>query len=131
MSDVNDDSSLADVTNKLAATGVVVRDEAAIKRVKEADWSVPEKYNYDSYNAGNKEEYEALIAAQQVVPEWASNAVRYEWSDDFGDVGPESKELEEILFGDAYKMTEGAKMEVLVDARCNVDSYAKANSMTH
>lgn len=109
MTDFGDNASLADVTNKMASTNVNARDEAAIGRVKEANWSAPEKFNYDSYNADSKEKREAVEAVQD-VPAWAANAVKYEWSDEYGDVGPEFAELENILFGDVHQVKAGAQM---------------------
>ena len=106
MSDSGEKSSLADVTNKLAATNVNVRDEAAIGRVKEAKWAEPQGFNYEAYNADSKEKREAL-EPNQSTPVWAANAVKYEWSEEYGDVGPEFKELEEVLFGDQHQVTAG------------------------
>ena len=94
---------LADVTNSLSKANI---NAAAIERVKETKWKAPQKYNYDAYNADSKEKREAIEAVQE-MPAWAANAIKYEWSDEFGDVGPEFKELEEILFGDENQVKVG------------------------
>lgn len=39
-----------------------------------------------------------LATDNENAPIWASNAKKYEWSDDFGDVGPEFLDLELQLF---------------------------------
>ena len=106
MSDSGDDSALVDVTNTMGKASISSNNAAAIGRVKEAHWSAPEKFNYEAYNADSKEKRQAVEAVQD-MPAWAANAVKYEWSDEFGDVGPEFKELEEILFGDENQMRAG------------------------
>ncbi len=76
-------------------TNVKAGDTAA--RAREQGWAEPEKYNYMAYNASSREEREALEADQD-LPAWASNAAKYEWSDEYGDVGPPHPELERQLF---------------------------------
>lgn len=94
---------LADVTNSLGKVNV---NAAAVERVKEARWNPPQKFNYEAYNADSKEKRQAVEAVQE-VPAWAANAVKYEWSEEYGDVGPEFEELEKVLFGDENQMTVG------------------------
>ncbi|KAI4146549.1 MAG: hypothetical protein LQ341_002046 [Variospora aurantia] len=49
------------------------------------------------------------------VPVWAANARRYEWSDEFGDVGPSDKELEDMLFHPTEKMEMGEHFQKLAN----------------
>ena len=49
------------------------------------------------------------------IPQWAANAMRYEWSDDFGDVGPADPELEKMLFRADEKMEAGEKLQTLIN----------------
>lgn len=88
---------LADVTNLMATT--TVRDNEAAKRSRDAGWAEPAKYDYDAYNAtaGTREERIAAEEAQN-LPGWAANAQKYEWSDEYGDVGPRHEALEDMLF---------------------------------
>ena len=109
-SNADEDNVLKDVTNSLDATTINPDNEAAKERVRNAEWSRPEKFDYDTYNADTKEKREAAEAAHE-VPEWASNAARYEWSDEYGDVGPEFKDLEEVLFDGDNKVTIGDQYE--------------------
>lgn len=48
-------------------------------------------------------------AAEEAVPQilWASQAAKYEWQGDYGEVGPVVPELEKILFEDELKTTRG------------------------
>jgi ATP-dependent RNA helicase DDX3X len=50
-----------------------------------AEWEKKTAYNYQAYATGETE--------------WASNAQVYHWDGEEGDIGPESLELEKILFG--------------------------------
>lgn len=64
------------------------------------------------------------IEDKEILPVWAANARRYEWSDEFGDVGPEDKELEKLLFADDNKMEVGDHLEKLTDIKVLVESQS-------
>lgn len=107
MSANGDDNALADVTNKV--NGLVVNEEAK-QRVKDANWTQPQKYDYDAYAADSKDQRSVQHAEgidDEDVPTWAANATKYEWSDDYGDVGPKQKALEKMLFGSDNQMRAG------------------------
>lgn len=103
MSATHENGVLADVTNVTNVTnglaGVNIKDEEGIQKARDAGWVEPLKYDYDVYNAGptTKEERDAADGVQD-LPTWAANAAKYEWSDDYGDVAPPFKELEDELF---------------------------------
>ncbi|KAL8722566.1 MAG: hypothetical protein Q9225_000961 [Loekoesia sp. 1 TL-2023] len=63
----------------------------------------------------------------EVAPSWAANARRYEWSDDFGDVGPEDPDLEKMLFQADDKMEVGEHLEKLTEITVNLESEASIN----
>ena len=71
-------------------------------------WAPKIKYNYAVYNASSREEQEAL---KDELPNWAASAEKYEWKDDYGDIGPEHPELEKQLFGGEFLVRSGADME--------------------
>ena len=99
--------ALADVTNKFSNTQV---NEAAIERVKKAEWTAPEEYDYGKYNAGPRDKNDHAsepLQPQDEASNWAAHAARYEWDNDFGDVGPDHEPLKKILFGDEHKMEQG------------------------
>ncbi|KAI9784500.1 MAG: hypothetical protein M1816_000820 [Peltula sp. TS41687] len=75
-----------------------------------AGWGGKVKFEYELYTANTKEEREALEAAGQ-APEWASKAEKYEWSDEYGDIGPEHPELEKQLFGGEFIVRTGNAFE--------------------
>ena len=111
MSASGDDHALSDVTNKVS--NVQINNEAAKERVKEANWSAPQGFDYEKYNAGPRDK--AAPASEPVDPEgeassWAANAAKYEWNDEYGDVGPEHDLLREMLFGDEHKVVQGDEL---------------------
>lgn len=110
MSANGDDHALSDVTNKVSNVQI---NEAALERVKEANWSAPQGFDYAKYNAGPRDKTAPAPESGQPEEEsssWAANAAKYEWQDEYGDVGPEHKELRDILFGHPDKMQQGEEL---------------------
>lgn len=104
MATTNDGNVMADITN--IANGVAdvnVKDEKDVQKARDAGWVEPLKYDYDTYNAGptTKEERDAAEGIQE-LPAWAANAAKYEWSDEYGDVAPAFKTLEDELFNNEH-----------------------------
>lgn len=91
-----------------------VRDQEKIKQSREAGWSAPQAYNYDAASAkpgepattpgGEHTEDNGVLL-------WAHQAVKYEWQEDFGDVGPEVPELEAQLFKSDTRTRIGQHLE--------------------
>ena len=85
------------------------------KQAREHGWVAPTKYDYDAFarTSGTAEDAnkprEGLSTVD--VPTWASNATRYEWLDEYGDVGPEIPALEAQLYHADTIMKKGMKME--------------------
>lgn len=107
MSANGDDHALADVTNKVANVQV---SEDTVKRVREGGWATPEKYNYDVLAADPRGKSSAAPEPDQLqgdLPSWAASAIKYEWSDEYGDIGPEHQDLEDMLFRDNNQMKTG------------------------
>ena len=105
MSANGDDHALAVVTNKVAN---VQFNEEARERVKEANWGVQQEYDYAKYTAGPRDK--AAQASESDQPQgnaWNANAAKYEWDEEYGDIGPEHEELKQMLFGDEHKMEQG------------------------
>ncbi|MCJ1465446.1 hypothetical protein MMC07_004064 [Pseudocyphellaria aurata] len=98
---MSDPGVLDDVTNALKKTSV--SNEDAVTHPRDLGWAEPLKYDYEAYNASSKpREERAAIEEAKNLPPWAANAQKYEWSDEFGDVGPRHDALEEILFNNEY-----------------------------
>jgi ATP-dependent RNA helicase DDX3X len=78
------------------------------KNPQEAGWVEKQPYDYDTYNKSSKELYdEGLAPGGLGAQDWASNAAKYEWDEEYGDVGPEFLELEKQLFGGENRMRTG------------------------
>jgi ATP-dependent RNA helicase DDX3X len=90
----------ADMSNALADTTDAHNKESntqagdSAARAREQGWAEPEKYNYSAYNASGREATDSTLE----LTDWASNAAKYEWKDEFGDIGPPHPELERQLF---------------------------------
>lgn len=109
-------NAVAELTEAMASANLL--DQQAAQRARDAGWVERETYDYATYNAApNAGANAAPNAASSTaadhgtgdggddakeqtkdVPSWASNAMKYEWSDEYGDVGPPHPELEKQLF---------------------------------
>ena len=94
----------AEVTDKMG--NATLQNAEAAQRSREAGWVEPVKYDYEAYNASSKEARDNL-GPDVELPTWAANATKYEWKDEYGDVGPGDPELEAVLFGQDTRVTEG------------------------
>ncbi len=97
------------------------------KNPQEHGWVAPTAYDYATYTKSSKElaEAQASFANQASEGEsedinavgglrqgdWANNAAVYEWSDEYGDVGPRHPELEKQLFGSVFHVRSGVQFE--------------------
>lgn len=61
-------------------------------------WTAPVAFEYQQY-------------ADTGFTGWAGNATRYEWSDEYGDVGPRNEELEKQLFQTEYISRAGLRLD--------------------
>ncbi|KAF4222721.1 hypothetical protein CNMCM6805_007827 [Aspergillus fumigatiaffinis] len=104
-----DSFDVTDMSNALKG----VTDENVNKNVeasnlaREKGWVPPEQYDYAKYNTAEKPEE---VTEQSEIPEWAAKAAKYEWNDEFGDVGPPNKELEDMLFRNEFINRAGLKI---------------------
>lgn len=104
MSATHESNALADITNVTNGVAEVkIKDEKELQKARDAGWVEPLKYDYDTYNAAptTKEERAAAEGVQE-LPAWAANAAKYEWSDEYGDVAPAFKILEDELFNNEH-----------------------------
>jgi ATP-dependent RNA helicase DDX3X len=61
-------------------------------------WAQGEALDYERYALTNQQ------LAEQPEVTWAATASRYEWNDEYGDVGPPFPDLEFELFGDPNRV---------------------------
>lgn len=77
--------------------------EEDLAKAREAGWTERTVHNYNDGDAS--------------AVDWAGAAAKYEWSDEYGEVGPEVPELERTLFGGEFQMRRGdhiSNLELLV-----------------
>ncbi|EUC38875.1 hypothetical protein COCCADRAFT_32227 [Bipolaris zeicola 26-R-13] len=79
-----------------------------LARAKEAGWTNPIPFQYDTVVGGTPAADETRDAAP-----WLSDAAVYQWDDEFGDVGEPNPELEKILFQDEYLQRAGSAISAL------------------
>ena len=89
---------------------------AAVKlsgdELREKGWAQPQAFDY-SADAPQPGE-EALTKPDGEVQEvsgWAHDAAKYEWSEEYGDVGPRIPELEKQLFQSEFINRRGIKFD--------------------
>lgn len=80
-------------------SGVGPNPEAAQKVAREKGWTDPVPFEY------------AELANSKDHRDWAGIAARYEWKDEYGDVGPAVPELEDQLFRGELIARAGAKLD--------------------
>jgi hypothetical protein len=104
-------SALPEITNgdHPEATGPP-KDPEAFDNARKLGWVAPEEYSYASSKVANSADASATFD-QGAQPQWAHEAAKYEWKEEYGDVGPAVPELEEQLFGNEYISRKGTKME--------------------
>jgi ATP-dependent RNA helicase DDX3X len=98
--------ALRDITNDNNDDFVTVDDDAqspdGIDKSsigpREAGWTAPVPFSYESYNDKN-------------FNDWDGMAPRYEWKDEYGDIGPRNEELEKQLFNDEYMPRAGLRFD--------------------
>lgn len=80
-------------------------DAAAMAR--ERGWAEPSSYDYEEYGKPARD----ATAVDPTMPLWGHNAQKYEWQEDYGEVGPPNEELEQMLFRSAYITRQGIKFD--------------------
>ena len=77
-----------------------------VEEARDRGWTEPEKFDYAKLEGTKKEDDH-----DDAAPEWAASATKYEWKEEYGDLGPEHALLERQLFQDAHQMRQGTKFE--------------------
>ncbi|KAJ4343851.1 hypothetical protein N0V87_000134 [Didymella glomerata] len=90
----------------LAARKELLAQDLAL--AKDAGWNNPIPFNYETVVGGEAEPDEIRQDAQ-----WLSDAVVYQWDDEFGDVGEPNPELEKVLFDDEHLQRAGGAIKAL------------------
>lgn len=121
-------SALADITP--SANGTVPpsgppKNEEAAKLARDQGWVQPTAHNYkatapvNSLGGGNPQVDTAQVAEGESDEErqsyrtttWSHDAAKYEWKEEYGDVGPRDERLEKDLFHGEHITRAGAKLD--------------------
>ncbi|OJD19505.1 hypothetical protein AJ78_00574 [Emergomyces pasteurianus Ep9510] len=113
------------VADSASASNLKV-EAAALAREK--GWAEPQRYDYDTYNAPSKPGDDAGLTD---LPEWASNAAKYEWKEEYGDVGPRNDELEKMLFHNEYLNRAGNKFDRLREIKVTAETTHQPDPVKH
>ncbi|KAH8690538.1 putative DEAD/DEAH box RNA helicase [Talaromyces proteolyticus] len=109
-------------------------DPAAAALAREKGWNEPEKYDYAKYGGPAAKSGEDGEATEDVESSddigWASSASRYEWKEEYGDVGPEDKSLEAQLFRSAFINRVGVKFENIKNIQVTAESSQRPAPIT-
>lgn len=98
------------VLNDVANTAnnlTLAKNEEAHTLAREKGWAEPQEFDYNAYNASGK----AAGAVELVKDDWAHNAEKYEWKEEYGEVGPQSQALEDQLFRSDFINRRGVKFD--------------------
>ncbi|KAF2817475.1 DEAD-domain-containing protein [Mytilinidion resinicola] len=92
-------------TESVPTVGALESDNkvAALERAKQHGWAEPIPYNYSTA--------EQSIGNAGPEPVWLSDSAKYEWTDEFGDVGPANASLEAELYHGEFIMKEGINVQ--------------------
>ncbi|KAF3390306.1 ATP-dependent RNA helicase ded1 [Penicillium rolfsii] len=82
---------------------------------RDAGWMNPVPYGYENFNDGNSVYWEGM-------------APRYEWNDEYGDIGPRNEELEKQLFNEEFMPRAGLRFDELKQAGKEVPYSVKIES---
>jgi ATP-dependent RNA helicase DDX3X len=108
--------ALAEATNGASAPCVSRVDEESSKRARDLGWVPPQTYDYGASapTAAKKpeivEDEEENNESQHKGSTWAHDAAKYEWNQEYGDVGPRSEALEKELFKGDFINRAGEKL---------------------
>lgn len=94
--------ALNDITNEAASKNV----EAAAY-AREQGWAEPSSYDYEEYAKPAKD----ATVIDATMPMWGHNAQKYEWKEEYGDVGPRNEELERMLYHSEFITRQGLKFD--------------------
>ncbi|KAK2757266.1 hypothetical protein FQN54_004780 [Arachnomyces sp. PD_36] len=119
MSDFNPEvtamgNEITDVAKDESGKSFLNVEAAALAREK--GWAEPVEYDYSKYNSTERP------ADNADAPTWASGAAKYEWSDEYGDVGPPNEELEQMLFHGEFASRTGVKFDHLREIKVTAET---------
>lgn len=86
------------------------KNHEAAATAREKGWAEPSSYDYEEYG---KPAGDATVV-DPTMPTWGHNAQKYEWKEEYGEVGPRNLELEQMLYQSEFITRQGIKFDELV-----------------
>ncbi len=99
------ETALRESTND-ALTGPP-RDEVKAQLAREKGWVEQQNFNYGATIPPQNAPADMTFAGGDETPGWMHRARKYEWRDEYGDIGPEVPELATELFGSELRLKKG------------------------
>ncbi|KAF7509314.1 hypothetical protein GJ744_008208 [Endocarpon pusillum] len=96
--------ALDDVSNDVTA-----KNADATTAAREKGWAEPSSYDYEEYGKEPKD----ATGVDSTMPAWGHNAQKYEWKEEYGEVGPRNEELEKMLYHSEFITRQGIKFDEL------------------
>lgn len=95
-----------------ALASKAAKNKEASEAARAKGWTEPAEYDYSKYVAEDATATATVpaVVPEENLPEWAAGAAKYEWNDEFGDIGPANPELEKMLFHNDYINRTGLKL---------------------
>lgn len=87
-----------------------VKDKEAYDRARAQGWAAPEPTSYPADNVADSQPMDGEFV-DNPMEQWMHSAEKYEWKEEYGDVGPEIPELEAQLFNKNHKPQKGNLFE--------------------
>lgn len=104
--------STADTTTRPQPVGAPANKAEAAAKARAYGFVAPMKYDYSVYGVKTAEDGEDEPVSRPVY-NWAASAVKYEFSEELGDVAPRIPELEAQLFRNEHLVRMGKNMKNL------------------
>ena len=105
--DMEDIFTALNGVTKVANNSAPAKNEEAYALARDKGWVQPQGFDYDAYNTSSK-----VTGTDQIIKDdWLHNAEKYEWKEEYGDVGPPSSELEAQLFRSEFINRQGLKFD--------------------
>jgi ATP-dependent RNA helicase DDX3X len=73
-------------------------------------WAEPSRYDYVEYGKDPKDIKEPTAMDEHALA-WGHNAQKYEWKEEYGEVGPRNEELEQMLYHSEFITRQGIKFD--------------------
>ena len=94
--------ALNDISNEVATN-----DTGTATTARQKGWAEPSSYDYEEYGKAAKD----ATVVNPTITMWGHNAQKYEWQEDYGEVGPRNEELEQMLYHSEFITRQGIRFD--------------------